>query len=150
MWSRAHRKFDKSWLKFEQCCREFTESSPKACQEVSREFADRLLWAKIKLGHRAKVRTMQWELGGSSLGVCRRNREARWEHIGRSPEEDCKTCHKNTRGYQISGRVKQSQLFLCLKLHAPTISLHLRRHPPGRLSSSVQITLHIVATPTKE
>ncbi|RRT79653.1 hypothetical protein B296_00022752, partial [Ensete ventricosum] len=47
--------------------------------------------ARIKLGHRAKVRTMQWDLAESSLGVRRRDREAHWEHAGRSLEEDRKT-----------------------------------------------------------
>ncbi|RRT32251.1 hypothetical protein B296_00047879, partial [Ensete ventricosum] len=40
---------------------------------------------------------------GSSLGLCRRNREARWEHIGRSSEEDRKTHRKNTEECRISG-----------------------------------------------
>ncbi|RRT63420.1 hypothetical protein B296_00029098 [Ensete ventricosum] len=60
-------------------------------------------WAKIKLGYRAKVRTMQWELAGSLLGVRRRNWEAHWEHTGRSPEEDHKTRRNNVGGYWIGG-----------------------------------------------
>ncbi|RRT54507.1 hypothetical protein B296_00019820 [Ensete ventricosum] len=44
---------------------------------------------------------MQWELTGNSLGVHRRNREARYEHAGRSPEEDRKTHHKNAGDYRI-------------------------------------------------
>ncbi|RWV96073.1 hypothetical protein GW17_00041246 [Ensete ventricosum] len=40
---------------------------------------------------------------GSSLGHCRRNREARWEHIGRSSKEDRKTHRKNTGGCRIGG-----------------------------------------------
>ncbi|RWW32435.1 hypothetical protein GW17_00002891 [Ensete ventricosum] len=59
-------------------------------------------WAKIKLGHRAKVRTIQWDLAESSLGVRRREREAHWEHAGRSLEEDHKTHCKNTGGCRIS------------------------------------------------
>ncbi|RWV94362.1 hypothetical protein GW17_00043107 [Ensete ventricosum] len=50
---------------------------------------------------------MQWELTGNSLGVHRRNREARYEHAGRSPEEDCKTHHKNVGDYRI-GRIGNS------------------------------------------
>ncbi|RWV85769.1 hypothetical protein GW17_00052415, partial [Ensete ventricosum] len=47
------------------------------------------------------VQTMLWELAGSSLGVRRKNREARWEHARRLPEEDCKTHRKNTGGCRI-------------------------------------------------
>ncbi|RWV94251.1 hypothetical protein GW17_00043228 [Ensete ventricosum] len=46
---------------------------------------------------------MLWELAGSSLGVHRRNQEARWEHVGRSLEDN-KTNRKNTKGYRIGGR----------------------------------------------
>ncbi|RWW42973.1 hypothetical protein BHE74_00051419 [Ensete ventricosum] len=48
---------------------------------------------------------MQWELTGNSLGVHRRNREARYEHAGRSPEEDCKTHHKNVGDYRIGRKI---------------------------------------------
>ncbi|RWW57952.1 hypothetical protein BHE74_00035229 [Ensete ventricosum] len=46
---------------------------------------------------------MQWDLVGISLGICRRDREARWEYAGRSLEEDRKTHRKNTGDYHISG-----------------------------------------------
>ncbi|RRT36438.1 hypothetical protein B296_00046239 [Ensete ventricosum] len=46
---------------------------------------------------------MQWDLAKSSLGVCRRDREARWKHVGRSLEEDRKTHRKNVGDYQING-----------------------------------------------
>ncbi|RZS22412.1 hypothetical protein BHM03_00055179 [Ensete ventricosum] len=48
---------------------------------------------------------MQWDLVGISLGICRRDREARWEYAGRSLEEDRKTHRKNTGDYHISGKV---------------------------------------------
>ncbi|RWW09379.1 hypothetical protein GW17_00027135 [Ensete ventricosum] len=47
---------------------------------------------------------MQWELTESSLRVYRRNRKARWEHAGRSLEEDCKTHRKNVGDCRIGGR----------------------------------------------
>ncbi|RWV82635.1 hypothetical protein GW17_00055848 [Ensete ventricosum] len=58
----------------------------------------------MKPGHRDKVQTMQWDLAGSSLGVRRRDWEARWEHAGRSLEEDRKIHRKNARDCQIDGK----------------------------------------------
>ncbi|RRT77739.1 hypothetical protein B296_00001730 [Ensete ventricosum] len=46
---------------------------------------------------------MQWDLVKSSLGVCRRDWEARWEHTERSSKENRKTHCKNVGGYRISG-----------------------------------------------
>ncbi|RRT53044.1 hypothetical protein B296_00030148 [Ensete ventricosum] len=46
---------------------------------------------------------MRLELTESSLGVHRRNREACWEHAGRSPEEDRKTQRKNVGDCRIGG-----------------------------------------------
>ncbi|RWW26386.1 hypothetical protein BHE74_00002251 [Ensete ventricosum] len=46
---------------------------------------------------------MLWELIGSSLGVCRRNREAYWEHVKRSPEEDHKTHRKMLEATELAG-----------------------------------------------
>ncbi|RZS22469.1 hypothetical protein BHM03_00055265 [Ensete ventricosum] len=51
---------------------------------------------------------MQWELTGNSLGVHRRNRETRYEHARRSPEEDCKSHHKNVGDYRIGRMVVPS------------------------------------------
>ncbi|RWW62573.1 hypothetical protein BHE74_00030283 [Ensete ventricosum] len=39
----------------------------------------------------------------SSLEIHRRDREARWEHAGRSSKEDRMTYRKNVRGYRIDG-----------------------------------------------
>ncbi|RRT55795.1 hypothetical protein B296_00035279 [Ensete ventricosum] len=50
---------------------------------------------------------MEWDLVGSSLEVHRRDREARWEHARRSPEEDHKTHRKNAGGYRIYRTVEQ-------------------------------------------
>ncbi|RWW00168.1 hypothetical protein GW17_00036881 [Ensete ventricosum] len=36
--------------------------------------------------------------------IRRRDREAHWEHVGRSPEEDRKTHRKNGKDCRISGR----------------------------------------------
>ncbi|RWV92087.1 hypothetical protein GW17_00045576 [Ensete ventricosum] len=44
---------------------------------------------------------MQWNLAGSSLGDSRRDREARWEHVGRSSKEHHRTPRKNARGCRI-------------------------------------------------
>ncbi|RZS28895.1 hypothetical protein BHM03_00062546, partial [Ensete ventricosum] len=37
------------------------------------------------------------------LSILRRDWQARWEHVERSPEEDHKTHHKNVGGYRIDG-----------------------------------------------
>ncbi|RRT77307.1 hypothetical protein B296_00001948 [Ensete ventricosum] len=47
---------------------------------------------------------MLWELSRSSLAVHRRNQKVRWEHAGRSLEEDRKTHRKNVGGYWIGRR----------------------------------------------
>ncbi|RWV90650.1 hypothetical protein BHE74_00028916 [Ensete ventricosum] len=65
---------------------------------------------------------MQWDLAGSLLGVRQRDREARWEHVGRSPEEDRKTHRKNVGGYQISGRFLVAELLGMYGLHSKKIS----------------------------
>ncbi|RZS10625.1 hypothetical protein BHM03_00041875 [Ensete ventricosum] len=38
---------------------------------------------------------------GVRLKICRRDREAHWEHTGRSLKEDCKTRRKNVEGCRI-------------------------------------------------
>ncbi|RWW48929.1 hypothetical protein BHE74_00044963 [Ensete ventricosum] len=91
-------------------------SSPRVsgvCQDGAREFTGRRPGLTGRLSGKAEklvrswegleVRTMQWELTGSSLGVHRRNQEARWEHAGRSLEEDRKTRCKNTGGCRFGG-----------------------------------------------
>ncbi|RWV91190.1 hypothetical protein GW17_00046547 [Ensete ventricosum] len=48
---------------------------------------------------------MQWDLTESSLGVHRRDQEARWKYVGRSPEEDHKTHRKNAGLVGVFGRL---------------------------------------------
>ncbi|RRT55170.1 hypothetical protein B296_00016278 [Ensete ventricosum] len=69
---------------------ECVESSPRvsgACYDGVREFIRR----RSRLTER---------LSGE---ISRRDREARWEYAGRSPEEDQKTHRKNAGGYRIDG-----------------------------------------------
>ncbi|RZR93047.1 hypothetical protein BHM03_00021450 [Ensete ventricosum] len=72
------------------------------------------------------------ELIGSSLGVRRRDREARWEHARRSPEKDHKTYRKNAEGYRISGRVTDHGQAPCRGSHPRLGRLQgQRRRPQG-------------------
>ncbi|RWW43774.1 hypothetical protein BHE74_00050525 [Ensete ventricosum] len=93
---------------------ECVRSSPRVlgvCQDGARKFTRRRPRYTKRLSGEAEkhtgswegleVRTMQWELAGSSLGVHQRNQEAHWEHVERSPEVDHKTHRKNARGYRI-------------------------------------------------
>ncbi|RRT34290.1 hypothetical protein B296_00045244 [Ensete ventricosum] len=45
----------------------------------------------------------KWDLAEVRYEIRRRDREARWEHTGRSPEEDRKTHRKNAGGCRIGG-----------------------------------------------
>ncbi|RZS11059.1 hypothetical protein BHM03_00042373 [Ensete ventricosum] len=72
MWSRAHRKFARSWLTFRPCCRELIECPPEVYREVRWEFADRLLGA-------------HWKFTGRVLGVYRRRSGARRGFTKRMP-----------------------------------------------------------------
>ncbi|RRT84340.1 hypothetical protein B296_00003617 [Ensete ventricosum] len=62
--SGARREFTGRMLEvhweFTEGNQELAGGSSKRCREC---------WARIKLAHQAKVRTMQWDLAGSSLGV---------------------------------------------------------------------------------
>ncbi|RZS23766.1 hypothetical protein BHM03_00056749 [Ensete ventricosum] len=53
---------------------------------------------------RLKVAVVEEERkAAATREIYRRDRESRWEHIGRSPKEDRMTYRKNTGGYRIGG-----------------------------------------------
>ncbi|RWV78885.1 hypothetical protein GW17_00060065 [Ensete ventricosum] len=71
---------------------------------VRRELAEGI---RSLLGWRKGVRQKKTEIRrkiiGGSRKTYREDRKASWEHVGRSPEEDRMTYHKNAEGYRIDG-----------------------------------------------
>ncbi|RZR97306.1 hypothetical protein BHM03_00026481 [Ensete ventricosum] len=80
----AHREFAGGRPKFRRCCQELIENSPEVCQEVRREFTEKLSGARrVFVGRMLEVR---WEFteGNRELAVgsSERCREFTEETIG--------------------------------------------------------------------
>ncbi|RZS11584.1 hypothetical protein BHM03_00042919 [Ensete ventricosum] len=69
-------------------------------QELIEGIGSFLGWHK---GVRQKKTETHRTINGGSREACQEDREAHWEHVGRSLKEDQKTHHKNARDCRIGG-----------------------------------------------
>ncbi|RRT36628.1 hypothetical protein B296_00055204 [Ensete ventricosum] len=101
MWLAAHQKFARSWPRFRRCCRELIECSPEVCQEVRREFADKLSGAHQKftrrmLGVRQEFTKGDQEFAKGSLEGCQ-------EVTGSSSRDQLTTGQQRLSGVEADG-----------------------------------------------